>query len=327
MLRAIGSTTMTCGDALNDWLQQRIGATVRRRTAIGGGCIHHAWRLELTDGRQLFAKTNHADALPVLEAEAAGLEALDDAVQALQRDASADPPVGGLVIPRPVAIGRAGAQAVLILPWLELDRARPVAEAWCRLGASLAAVHRHSLEVACGSGRDRRIAFGWGQDNFIGSGHQANGWMDDWGRFFAQRRLAPQLEQLARRGQGLRGADALLARVPEWLADHAVVPCLVHGDLWSGNLALLVDGRGAIFDPAVYRGDREVDMAMARLFGGVPEGFFRGYEAVWPLPAGHARRERIYNLYHLLNHANLFGGGYRHQAQECISDLLRQGWS
>ena len=101
----------------------------------------------------------------------------------------------------------------------------------------------------------------------------------------------------------------------------------MHGDLWSGNAALLADGRGALFDPAVYRGDREVDLAMARLFGGFPPGFFAGYEAAWPLPAGHRERVDLYNLYHLLNHANLFGGSYRSQAQACLEALLRRSTS
>ena len=103
---------------------------------------------------------------------------------------------------------------------------------------------------------------------------------------------------------------------------HGAEPCLVHGDLWAGNGALLVDGRGAIFDPAVYWGDREVDLAMAHLFGGFPACFFAGYEGRWPLPPGHRQRREIYNLYHLLNHANLFGGGYWRQAQASIDALL-----
>jgi fructosamine-3-kinase len=146
--------------------------------------------------------------------------------------------------------------------------------------------------------------------------------MGEWGDFFAACRLAPQLEWLRARGGGLRGGDTLLRQVAGWLGGHGAEPCLVHGDLWSGNASLLTMGGGAIFDPAVHRGDREVDLAMARLFGGFPEAFFAGYEAKWPLPRGHQGRVEVYNLYHLLNHANLFGGGYRQQAQACIDRLL-----
>jgi fructosamine-3-kinase len=137
--------------------------------------------------------------------------------------------------------------------------------------------------------------------------------------------LAPQLERLAQGGDPLPGADALLARIPAWLSGHCPEPCLVHGDLWSGNVGVLADGRGAIFDPAVHRADREVDLAMARLFGGFPASFFEGYQAEWPLPDGHRRRVDLYNLYHLLNHANLFGGSYAGQAGRLISRLLRDG--
>jgi fructosamine-3-kinase len=122
----------------------------------------------------------------------------------------------------------------------------------------------------------------------------------------------------------LDGAASLLEGAAAWLGGHGAEPCLVHGDLWSGNAALTADGRGAIFDPAVYRGDREVDLAMARLFGGFPAAFFDGYGAEWPLPADHHRRVDLYNLYHLINHANLFGGSYHGQCQVTIDLLLAQ---
>jgi fructosamine-3-kinase len=111
--------------------------------------------------------------------------------------------------------------------------------------------------------------------------------------------------------------------VAGWLNGHGAEPCLVHGDLWSGNAGLLASGGGALFDPAVYRGDREVDLAMAQLFGGFPTAFFKGYEQEWPLPTGHRQRRELYNLYHLLNHANLFGGSYWDQAERSIRSLLK----
>jgi fructosamine-3-kinase len=122
----------------------------------------------------------------------------------------------------------------------------------------------------------------------------------------------------------LQGAERLLELLPQWLNGHGPMPVLVHGDLWSGNAALLHSGDAALFDPASYWADREVDLAMAELFGGFPAAFFAGYEAEWPLPAGYRERRRLYNLYHLLNHANLFGGGYWGQSQQCISSVLRQ---
>ncbi|MFM2080369.1 MAG: hypothetical protein RLZZ219_1051 [Cyanobacteriota bacterium] len=317
------------------WLKQELGEELRSMAPVGGGCIHSAWQLRLADGRRLFAKTNRASLLPVLAAEADGLRALADAAEAPRagrRPPGTDPataasttetagdrdtPQPALTIPTPLALAVRDDTALLLLSWLDLSgRGQDPADGWRQLGAGLAGLHRASLH-----GHDGR--FGWGEDNFIGSGPQANGWLSDWGRFFAERRLGAQLAWAARRGRHLSGSEALLERAAAWLGRHGAEACLVHGDLWSGNAALLAGGGAAIFDPAVYRGDREVDLAMARLFGGFPPAFFAGYEAAWPLPAGHHQRRELYNLYHLLNHANLFGGGYWAQAERSIQSLLR----
>ncbi len=313
-------------DSLTAWLAEELGVSLAGLTPVGGGCIHSSWCLELAGGGRLFAKTNRREALPLLQAEAEGLAALHGA---------AEP--AALVVPEPLALAAVGDRAVLVLPWLELGPGRSSGAAgsgkggWRGCGAALAALHRRSLATAAGASTvpatasgESRTRFGWERDNWIGSGPQPNGWHDHWGRFFADWRLAPQLERLALRHGPLHGAEELLERVPAWLEQHGAEPCLVHGDLWSGNASLLADGRGALFDPAVYRGDREVDLAMARLFGGFPAEFFAGYEEHWPLPPGHRRRVDLYNLYHLLNHANLFGGGYRQQAQACLDVLLRK---
>ena len=303
-------------DPLAPWLKQRLGVELRGRRPVGGGCIHSAWRLELADGRRWFAKTNGASSLPVLEAEAEGLQAL--AMVAGE---------AGPLVPVPLAWGVAGASAVLVLSWLDLEGGRSAAQApqWHALGAALACLHRRSLTLSCVVADQVGSAFGWPRDNVIGAFPQRNGWHDDWGRFFVERRLAPQLEHLARSGTPLAQAQSLLERAGQWLAEHRPDPCLVHGDLWSGNAALTTAGQGAIFDPAAYRGDREVDLAMARLFGGFPAAFFAGYVGEWPLPPGHRFRSDLYNLYHLLNHANLFGGSYLGQCQASIEKLLDQG--
>ena len=298
-------------DPLNLWLHRQLGQVVVGRTPVGGGCIHQAWRLELAGGGTVFAKTNTAACLPLLEAEAEGL-------QQLARHAPT-----GLVIPETLALGQTGdqadAQAVLVLGWLELGGpvgAAATEKAWFQLGQGLAGLHRSSASCAPAQG------YGWPADNFLGSAPQPNSWRSDWGLFFAECRLAPQLTWAARRGQPLRGAQALLERVPHGLNSHGCRPVLVHGDLWGGNAALLADGRGAIFDPACYWGDREVDLAMAQLFGGFPPAFFNGYADGWPLEPGARGRISLYNLYHLLNHANLFGGGYGQRAQACMDALL-----
>ncbi len=298
---------------LTPWLAERLGAELVARAPVGGGCIHSAWRLDLADGRRLFAKTNRASALPLLEAEAEGLRGLAAAAGE-----------EGPRIPVPLACGVAGPSAVLVLPWLDLARGRSAADEpqWRRLGAALAALHRQSLTRMCVPEDRAGEAFGWPRDNVIGSFPQRNGWEADWGRFFVERRLAPQLQHLASSGHPLRRAAALLERTGQWLGAHRPEPCLVHGDLWSGNAAVTSDGPGVIFDPAVHRGDREVDLAMARLFGGFPDAFFEGYQDTWPLPSGNRWRRDLYNLYHLLNHANLFGGSYVGQCQARIDALL-----
>ncbi|MCP9931698.1 fructosamine kinase family protein [Cyanobium sp. AMD-g] len=303
-------------DPFATWLAERLGAELVARAPVGGGCIHSAWRLELADGSLLFAKTNAASALPLLEAEAEGLQSLSLAAEE-----------HGLLVPVPLACGLSGPVAILVLSWLNLEGGRFAAPAlhWRRLGAALAGLHRHSLTLPCAAGDRGGASFGWPRDNVIGSFPQRNGWDDDWGRFFVERRLAPQLEHLASSGTPLRQAESLLERAGQWLADHRPDACLVHGDLWSGNAAITASGQGVIFDPAVYRGDREVDLAMARLFGGFPEAFYEGYTEAWPLPSGHEFRRDLYNLYHVLNHANLFGGSYLGQGQGQINRLLSRG--
>jgi fructosamine-3-kinase len=298
-------------DPLDAWLNDQLGLRVVARSPVGGGCIHNAWCLRGADGERFFAKTNRADQMPLLEAEANGLAAL-----ALVAPA-------GLVVPEPLALGQAGSLAVLVLPWLELARGQGRTRDWAACGANLARLHRTSLRRC--DPQARPLAFGWDRDNAIGASPQHNGWEERWSHFFWERRLRPQLAWLASKGHRLRGAERLRERLPDWLDQHGAQPCLVHGDLWSGNGALLAGGGACFFDPAVYRGDREVDLAMARLFGGFPAAFFEGYGEEWPLAEGWRQRVDLYNLYHLLNHANLFGGGYHAQARSVLEALTGLG--
>ncbi|WP_438982366.1 fructosamine kinase family protein [Vulcanococcus sp.] len=291
------------------WLSEQ-GLDLQGMQPVGGGCIHRTWRLDLRDGSRCFAKTNRAPLLPVLQAEADGLAALREA-------ARFEPTCGPMpTIPEPLALAEREGEAVLLLSWLELGGGSR--QGWQDLGAGLARLHRASLV----NGETR---FGWHQNNFIGSGPQANAWDGSWARFFTEQRLGVQLQQAEAAGRLLAQADGLLEQVPVWLKDHQPNACLVHGDLWSGNAGLLAGGGAALFDPAVYRGDREVDLAMARLFGGFPQAFFEAYNKEWPLPEGHLQRVELYNLYHLLNHANLFGDGYWQQSAASIEALLRHG--
>ena len=252
---------------------------------------------------RFFCKWLAADQLERLQAEAEGLQALI-------------PCAGSLVLPRPLALGLARGRALLVLDWLDLaggDRA-----SWERLGRGLAELHRRSLELTPAPG-----LFGWQDDRWIGAGIQRGGWQRSWGAFFCQQRLADQFQRLEAQGLRWPQSERLLELLPPWLEQHQPEPCLVHGDLWPGNAGVLRDGRPCLYDPAVSYSDREVDLAMARMFGGLPEAFFAAYNDEWPLPAGAEQRLIAYNLFHLLNHANLFGGSYIDQSRRSVEALLR----
>ena len=268
--------------------------------AVGGGCIHQAWCLTMADGERLFAKSGKPQAMDLFEVEAEALEALH---------AHADP--DWLVVPKPLALSALPSGAVLLLPWLELSGRDQRA-----LGRGLALLHQAS-EAASPQ------RFGWDRDGYIGAGPQPGGWRDGWGACFVELRLRPQLalaRALSLSGEWL---DRLLTGLRQRREGHAPSPALVHGDLWGGNAGALNDGRGALYDPASWWADREVDLAMTRMFGGFSATFYGAYNEVLPLRSGWEERVEIYNLYHLLNHANLFGGGYVSQSQDCLKRLAR----
>jgi protein-ribulosamine 3-kinase len=272
-----------------------LGGGTARWAAHGGSALNATWRLELA-GARWFVKANRADRLAMLEAEADGLRALGG--------------TGAVRVPTPAATGAADGAAFLALEWLELGRGGRDAA----LGRALAALHRSTAP-----------RFGWHRDNTIGTTPQANGWDDDWARFFGERRLAPQLALAARHGHGgvlQRDGERLLAALPSLLRGHRPAPSLLHGDLWSGNAARLASGEPVVFDPAVYCGDREADLAMTELFGGFGADFHAAYREAWPLAPGYGTRRTLYNLYHVLNHLNLFGGGYGAQAEAMLGRLL-----
>jgi protein-ribulosamine 3-kinase len=167
--------------------------------------------------------------------------------------------------------------------------------------------------------------YGFAHDNFIGSTPQPNGWANNWVEFLREKRFGFQLQLAKQNGHGGRLQDlgaALLEKLPAFFDGYTPQPSLLHGDLWGGNHAFLADGTPAIFDPAVYYGDREADIAMTELFGGYAGEFYAAYRAAWPLDDGYAVRRELYNLYHILNHANLFGSGYARQAEGMMQRLL-----
>jgi len=245
---------------------------------IGGGDTHHSFRATLSDGGSLFVK--HSPNPHPFEAEALGLEAMA---------ASGTP----LVVPQPLARDAHH----LVLPWLEPGPAAPD-EA---LGEGLAVLHRQSAP-----------AFGFPIDGSCGATPQPNPWTTDWPTFFVRHRLRPLLVALRPKGTESPSADALLASLPQRLATDEP-PALVHGDLWSGNHLCTTKGH-ALVDPAAHYAHREFELGMMRWFGGFGDAVYEAYDATWPLPPGWRDRVEIYRLYHVLNHAVLFGGGYRREA-------------
>jgi protein-ribulosamine 3-kinase len=266
---------------------------------VHGGCINDSFRWESSNGA-VFVKIANAADLPMLEAEADGLRELD---------------AGNSVrVPTVLASGAVGNGAFLALEWVQLSHA--TGEEQALLGAQLA--HQHRVLAT---------RFGWHRDNTIGSTPQVNTWTDDWLPFFREHRLGFQLQLAARNGYGGRLQESgarLLECLDSLLGDHRPAPSLLHGDLWGGNVGADPSGTPVIFDPAVYFGDREADLAMTRLFGGFRREFYEAYEDAWPLPASAAQRVELYNLYHVLNHLNLFGTGYLRQAEAIIEGLLEQ---
>ncbi len=271
--------------------------TVERQQGVGGGCINSAEKI--SDGsRSYFVKLNSANSLEMFEAEADGLRELRKP--------------GAIAVPEPLVTGTAEGQAYIVMEDLELGGSGIGAQ----LGRELAQLHRTTQE-----------RFGWFRDNTIGSTPQYNSEHRDWVTFWREQRLGAQLEMAARKGAAgslqRKGAE-LMERFHGFFSDYSPTPSLLHGDLWSGNYAFRRDGAPVIFDPAVYYGDREADIAMTELFGGFGGDFYAAYNEAWPLDKGYASRKTLYNLYHIINHFNLFGGGYASQAESMIERLLSE---
>ena len=268
---------------------------------VGGGCVNQAARLDLAHG-SMFLKYNTAAPPSMFSAEASGLERLR-AVGA------------GLRIPEVIGFRDSdeGGMAWLALEWLEAVR-RP-ADFGERLGRGLAAIHQAPQEH-----------WGLDEDGFIGPLPQSNRPLTSWAEFWWSQRLEPQLAA-SRSGGGIGAPgdwDRLAASLPTLLATgEADGPSLLHGDLWGGNVLSAAPGDPALIDPAVYRGHREVDLSMTELFGGFDPGFHAAYREVWPLGAGYEEvRRDVYQLYFLLVHVNLFGGGYIAQTAATLRRAL-----
>jgi fructosamine-3-kinase len=270
---------------------------IQNTSPISGGCINETYRIE-ANGERYFVKLNSSDYLDMFEAEAAGLKELQQT---------------SLKVPEPIYWGIVGEHSYLIIEYLVLEGENSFISE--ELGQKLATQHKIT-----------QSKFGWQRDNYIGSTPQINTLETDWVNFWQQHRLGFQLQLAARNGYGgklQKQGERLIADIGYFFSDYQPQASLLHGDLWSGNYGNNC-AKPVIYDPAIYYGDRETDIAMTELFGGFTKGFYQAYQETWPLDAGYKTRKILYNLYHILNHLNLFGSGYLHQAERMIGSLLSE---
>ena len=266
---------------------------------LGGGCINAAYEIS-AGGMAYFVKLNDANKVSMFEAEAEGLKEI---IQS-----------SSVRAPEPLCWGHDSRTAFIVMEYLPLSGG--VKNVGRTLGQQLACMHHTKQEQ-----------FGWTINNTIGSTPQINTLGDDWVEFLRTHRYGYQLQLAADSGHGgklQQKGERLLADLDLFFSDYSPEPSLLHGDLWSGNYAADDKGQPVIFDPAVYYGDREADIAMTELFGGFGSDFYAVYNETYPLDSGYPVRKTLYNLYHILNHLNLFGGGYGSQAENMMDSLLSQ---
>lgn len=285
--------------SLEQFLENHTGRAwkIAGEDPVGGGCIHDARRIRTSDG-DLFVKRAQGSQGDLLRTESLGLQAIE-ATRTLRT-------------PAVIACGSLDDTTFLILEWMDLRSLDPSSGAV--LGEQLAALHS----------APQKGSFGWEHDNFIGSTPQQNTPLTNWPEFFATRRLEPQIRRASGNGFQLPSAEPLLSGIKSFFPEAPTRPAALHGDLWGGNAAASAEGQPVLFDPAFYRGDPETDIAFSRFFGGFPGSFYKAYESKIPPRLGWKSRQTLYNLYHVLNHLNLFGSSYLGQARRMISELNEQ---
>lgn len=271
--------------------------SIEKHHSVGGGDINQAW--QISDAHTtFFLKTNDADKADMFAAEAEGLNALAEA-EAIR-------------VPKPVCWGVINDQSYLVMESLSLGGR----ENSTLFGQQLAKMHQHTQQQ-----------FGWHRNNTIGSTLQVNDLEESWITFWRKHRLDFQIDLALRNGASCRLADKgehLMTNLSALFGGYSPRPSILHGDLWSGNWGSDELGNPVIYDPAVYFGDHEADLAMMELFGSPGASFFAAYREVYPIDAGYSVRRTLYNLYHILNHYNLFRGGYAAQAESMIDRLLAE---
>ena len=264
---------------------------------LSGGDINQAAKISDSKHR-FFIKWNHIEKLNMFETEAISLNTIAA--------------TNTIRVPQVITCGVVESSSFLVLEFLEIKSVGQPQD----FAKALAAMHL--------SNGDK---FGFSSDNFIGSTPQTNQWHVNWVEFYQQQRLGTQKDLLRLKGASTRlltKLTQLQSQLAKFFVNYTPKPALVHGDLWQGNYGYVVGGTPTIYDPACYYADFEVDLAMMELFGNPGERFFQAYHQHNPIDSGYQKRKQLYNLYHILNHANLFGGGYAAQAETMIERLLAE---
>ena len=287
---------MIRANSLGEAIAALFGNDVRiaSRCPVYGGDINEAYRLSLSDGTAVFMKCNSKKNLPFFDAEAEGLKALRE--------------TGTIGVPKALALGTDETMGVSFLLMVYLDTAPKIKGYWEVFGRELAALHRADAGSFVA---DKNLLFGFRTNNYIGASPQCNTPRKSWIVFFRECRLLPQIRMAEDYldSNVLRQCDRLLECLDTWLLEPDF-PSLLHGDLWSGNAVCGPDGKAWILDPAAYVGHFEAELAMTELFGGYPDSFYDAYHEINRIDDGYRDRRDLYNLYHLLNHLNLFGRSY-----------------
>tara|TARA_B100000161_G_scaffold154414_1_gene110010 strand:- start:1480 stop:2361 length:882 start_codon:yes stop_codon:yes gene_type:complete len=267
-------------------------------SSVSGGCINQCFRVRTDISKTFFVKQNEKSFFPFFETEALALKEINESQT--------------IIVPKPIHWDKSPCTSFLVLEFIEEGSSNDT-DGQRKMGEQLAAMHLV-----------KKPFFGWTKDNCIGATPQPNPRSDDWITFYRESRLGHQISLAKQKGKKFSGAKKLMENLEFFFENYTPNPSLLHGDLWGGNKSFTKDGSPFIFDPATYYGDRETDLAFTYMFGGFSHAFYQGYQTVYPLDEGFSQRKTLYNLYHELNHFNLFGGGYANSAQSSINKLLNQ---
>jgi protein-ribulosamine 3-kinase len=284
-------------EAITAAVETILSEKIMRAEPVPGGDINQVYRLKTNSGQYLI-KINSASRFPdMFIKEADGLAIIAN--------------TGAVNVPQAIALGEAAGYSFLLMDWVEAGQSGNAGMA--KLGEGLANLHRNTL-----------VLFGFGEDNYIGSLHQSNRIHGEWSDFYIEERLDPLLKMAVDSGMlepaDTRQFERLYAKLPELFEPES--PALLHGDLWSGNFIIDKNNRPYLIDPAVYYGHREMDIAMTMLFGGFRAAFYDAYQYHYPLAKGFEQRLKLWSLYPLLVHVNLFGGGYVQQLRSYLGTYL-----